>query len=70
MLYTPPGNLRNRLAARLAEKAGLSEDQAHRFLEALSDVATEEASAKAGLIVLAPYDQHSYSRARRWHDDG
>lgn len=42
MFYTPPGNLRNRLAARLAEKTGLSEDQAHKFLEALSDVTSEE----------------------------
>lgn len=42
MFYTPPGDIRNRLAARLAEKTGLSEDQAHKFLEALSNVTSEE----------------------------
>jgi hypothetical protein len=44
MFYTPPGDLRNRLAARLAEKTGQSEEQAHKFLEALSDLTPEEES--------------------------
>jgi hypothetical protein len=50
MFYTPPGDLRNRLAARLAEKTGLSEEQAHKFLVALSDLAPEKESDEGRLL--------------------
>lgn len=42
-MYTPPGDPKNELAARLAQKSGLSEELAHKFLDALSDVTNEDA---------------------------
>lgn len=49
MFYSPSGELRNKLVARLAEKTGLSEDQANKFLEALSEVTSEEEPDEAWL---------------------
>ena len=49
MFYSLSGELREGLAAQLAEKTGLSEDQARKFLEALSEVTGEEEPGEASL---------------------